>query len=1458
MKYLLTLFLSLLSYLLVAQNVIVEHYSKNQGLLNNMVSMTEKDSDGFMWFATWYGLCRFDGEKVLTYNHYQLDHDVPPRKIQYIIDDAKGFIWIKTIDHKLYLFDKKKECFKAVYGNIKRFVANVQVIKLQRAFDDYVLLLTKDKNLFLARVDEQGKVQIELLFEAKDYIDSSNYMLKSNLFFENNAYIGWIGVDYKINVLPKGEALKGKPADFFLNQVKLNSGSNFSSSVIQDKLMWLGTSDGYFYCIDSEKGNVTRHYIPQNMGAVTDILTTSAKALYVSVANKGVFEYSPDKRKSKKINVDVNERLVSHSFIDSYNKLWFHENERAVVYYDPVTNKSRRYPFSVSGKITSFIVEDAGEQGVLFLSPAGEALFFDRDNLTMCSINQIKSIMDVSPNQLFFHFFIDDEGTVWLSSTEKGVYHVYFPKKQFRTLVLPVTNKAAGKDDAGVRACFQSRNGDIWVGNRMKDVFRFDSKGYLVQTYPAYEELFGAVYHVMEDDKGNLWFATKGDGLVKLTPDVKAKYGYRFQRFKHNPSDNTSLSGDKIYYTYQDSHKRIWVCTLDGGLNLLHEQGGSITFFNDRNGFINYSAYGLPMEVRNIVEDKEGRMWVGTMDGLISFDGNFSNVSDIKFEAYRGRMRRAYADSDVCQLYKDSKDTVWASVFGGGLNKLVGYDEEKHEPEFVAYELVGNLKNEVITSIIEDRHGMLWLGTKLGVVCFDRQTGNFRTYTHYDGFPDFELEEGGVCTPTGEIWMGGTKGIIIFHPDELKEVDRTSKTFIVNCQIGNQDIRLVDNPSIVDRSISYVDEIKLNHDQSMFSFEFVTLSYVDRNSISYRYILEGYEEQWHFNGVNRLASYTNVPSGNYVFRVQAMDDNGVDSFSECKMRVIIRPPWWATWWAYVIYVLLGAGVLYMGIRLSVFLIRMRNNVYIDQRLSELKIRFFTNVSHELRTPLTLIQGPIQELKTEALSVKGKKYVELMEKNTLHMLKLVNQILDFRKIQNGKMRLHVSCFNLTELLAFFEKEFMIMAEEKAINLQFCPEVEELMVWGDKERLGTVVRNLLSNAFKFTSSGGSIRIVSGLAEDGKHCFIRVEDTGVGIPQNKLTEIFGRFSQADNAKGAYYQGTGIGLALSKEIVELHHGEIFAANGKQGAQFTVWLLLGKEQYKENEVDFYLDEQVVKEVPDCNERVADEKNGDASLLPSVLVVDDNVDLCNMLKLQLEDRFNIHLAHDGVEGLKMVNFHHPDVVVTDQMMPCMDGMEMLKRIRGDFQISHIPVIMLTAKGDEDSKIQAISQGANAYIVKPFSKDYLVVRIEQLLGERKRFREQMCGDNGEMNDKVELSDNYAGYLEKKDLDFIEKIHQVVEDNMENSDFNIDTIAASVGLSRSAFFKKLKSLTGLAPVDWVKEIRLNKSVELIKKTDLSISEIAFAVGFNDSGYFSKCFRKKYNQTPREYINAYRGKK
>ena len=647
----------------------------------------------------------------------------------------------------------------------------------------------------------------------------------------------------------------------------------------------------------------------------------------------------------------------------------------------------------------------------------------------------------------------------------------------------------------------------------------------------------------------------------------------------------------------------------------------------------------------------------------------------------------------------------------------------------------------------------------------------------------------------------------------------------------------------------------------MFTIEFAALNFYNPNRVFYRYILEGYEKEWHYNGKNRIASYTNVPSGSYTFRVETIDEANPELVSNRTLAITILPPWWLSWWAIVIYVVLGIIALYFSLRLAFFMIKMKNDIYIEQKVSEMKIKFFTNISHELRTPLTLIKGPIQELREhETLSPKGVQYVELMEKNTNQMLQLVNQILDFRKIQNGKMRLHVSLIDFNELVVSFQKEFRVLSEENEVSFTFQLPDAAIMIWADKEKLSIVIRNIISNAFKFTPSGGSIHVVAGLTEDGEHCFLRVEDNGIGIPQNKLTEVFERFSQGANAKNSYYQGTGIGLALSKEIVNLHHGMIRAESPEgKGTVFIVELLLGKEHYRISEVDFYVSDTETAPAGDVSstdimaEEDSEEQTEIDASLPNLLLVEDNKDLCQLIKLQLEDKFNIHIANNGVEGLKKVHLYHPDIVVTDQMMPEMDGLEMLQSIRKDFQISHIPVIILTAKNDEGAKTKAITLGANAYITKPFSKEYLLARIDQLLSERLLFRERIRLQME--NQKTTEEDSYEQYLVKKDVQFLEKIHQVIEENMDDSDFNIDTIASGIGLSRSAFFKKLKSLTGLAPVDLVKEIRLNKSVELIKNTDLSISEIAFAVGFKDSGYYSKCFRKKYNQTPREYMSEWR---
>src|SRR5574344_879124 len=546
------------------------------------------------------------------------------------------------------------------------------------------------------------------------------------------------------------------------------------------------------------------------------------------------------------------------------------------------------------------------------------------------------------------------------------------------------------------------------------------------------------------------------------------------------------------------------------------------------------------MDGRNITEDNDGRIWVGTMDGLMSFSNRFTSPEQIEFETYRGQSASSnIADNDIYVLYRDREGSIWVSVFGGGVSKLIGYDKITRRPLFKSYGLREGLNTDVVVSIVEDKDKYLWFVTEDGLSRFDRKTERIRNFDKSDGFFNVKMEESSALkTFDGELWLGCKQGVLIFSPDKIETLNVSYQTYIVDFQVSNRDLRSFREDPIRMESVKYADNIELKHNQSMFTIEFAALNYYNQNRVSYKYILEGYETEWHFNGKNRIASYTNVPPGEYVFRVQSIDEANPELLSEKTLHITILPPWWRTWWAYTIYTLIGLALLWAILKLTFFMIRMKNDIYIEQRLSELKIKFFTNISHELRTPLTLIKGPIQELKEkESLTEKGKQYVELMEKNTNQMLQLVNQILDFRKIQSGKMRLHVSQINLNTLVQSFQKEFRVLAEENEISFNFQLADETIYLWADKEKLETVIRNIISNAFKFTPSGGSIFVSTGLVEGSERCYIRVEDNGVGIPQNKLSEIFERFSQGENARNAYYQGTGIGLALSKEIISLHH---------------------------------------------------------------------------------------------------------------------------------------------------------------------------------------------------------------------------------------------------------------------------------------------------------------------------------
>ena len=1435
-------------------NLIINNYTSENGLPHNTVFSQVKDGDGFMWFGTWYGLTSFDGVKFRSYsNREDYNADIPPHKIQNVVEANDGNLWVKTIDHKLYLFDKKTELYFDVFNVIKdEYTVSPKFIKIQREANGNLLILTKNRDLLLAKSLGNGKIQVELLHNTQT---KRAQRQTSNLLFEDKRHISWVGLDFKILSVVKGKAFGSKPSDYILQKISLGNSQQFTCSALDKNKLWIGDNSGGIFKIDINNSQISRINTFSTLGAITNIAVNNS-ILYVTVYGKGIFEYNELTNQAQKILNPVTFN-ISESFIDSYDKVWFVLNQSTLFYYDPLNKSSRQFKLETGDANRSFCWQDGKELGMFFLSTSGDAYHFDRTTLSFTSLTSYPGFTKSNERLTFFNLLLDKDNILWLSSTNFGVFRISFPVQQFN-LLHPSGNSFT--QNKSVKSLQQTRNGDIWVAYRNAEVYQLNKYGAVKQVYNNNSFNIGSVYHMMEDSRGNIWFSTKGNGVVLAEPDPKSRYGFRFSRYTYDEENPNSLSGNDVYYTYEDSKNRVWIALFGGGLNLTQWQQGKLTFKNKFNSFEKYPGYGLYMEVRNIAEDKEGRLWVGTSDGLLSFPISFTNPDKIDFEIYRNETANSnVSDNDIYVLYKDSEQDLWAGVFGGGINKLTGYDEKKHRPIFKQYSNRTGLKSNVILSIIEDNSNGLWLATENAISRFDKKTETFRNYDRYDGFMDMKMEEeSAVRLQSGELLFGTRNGILSFDPKKIETYNCNYQTFIVDFKVSNRDLNSFTDDPILKSSIKYANSITLKHNQSNFVVEFAALNYYNQNRVSYRYILEGYEEEWHYNGKNRFATYPNVPHGTYLLRIQAIDEANIDLKSERTLEIIILPPWWLSWWMKIVYTLLFLGLAYLTVRGILFYMRMRNEMYVEQRVSELKIRFFTNISHELRTPLTLIMGPVQELKQkQSLSEKGLQYVSMIEKNANQMLQLVNQILDFRKIQNGKMVLNVSHLQLNSVIDSFHKEFSILAEESGIKFVFRLSPEDIFVWADKEKLEIVIRNILSNAFKFTHKGGTITVYTGYTSQKDKCYISIEDTGVGIPQNKLSEIFERFFQGDNYKNVQSPGTGIGLALSKEIVNLHHGEIHAESKQgQGTVFTVELQLNKDHFNPKEVNFYVGDTVSNESESSqlsSETPEDENDDNKNELPVLLVVEDNKDLCNLLRMQLEDKYKVYTAGNGVEGLKKVKQHHPDIVVTDQMMPEMTGTEMMTAMRNDFNISHIPVIILTAKTDDEAKLNAINLGANAYITKPFNKEYLVARIEQLLGDRKSFREKVWKQ--EKTEQPAVNETYENYLQEKDVEFLDKIHRIIEENIDNSEFNIDSIADTIGISRSAFFKKLKSLTGLAPVDTIKEVRLTKSLELLRNTDLTVSEVAYAVGFKESGYYGKCFRKKYNQTPTEYMNKYR---
>ncbi|MDO4160610.1 MAG: two-component regulator propeller domain-containing protein [Prevotellaceae bacterium] len=1447
----LLIFLFSLPFSIMGQsNLIVDRYTVEEGLPSNTVYSAIKDKDGFVWFGTWHGLCSFDGTKFTSFiTRTSRQSDMPPRKVRTIVDDGIGNLWVRNTDNHLYVFNKRTEIYHDIYNELKRFSVNVQVIKIQLASNGRVLVLTRNKNLFEAYVGKNDKIVINKLHDSKADIDQTSLKLKHNVLGESAERVYWISTDLNIDVVNKKDKRQLLP-----KAVLKNNATCFNKA---SQYLCIGTKTGDIYIVNTKTKKTDHH----SCGTKTDVYTVNVadgKVFYTT--SSGLYSCSEGNNTKSLTPLAANS---TRSFKDKYNNIWLCSNKGLLVRHETATGTSQTFTLPSDSLFAEMKFTDTGQNGMFMLMRNGEVWHYDHQTHIIQNINKLKEFGTGISEPRFFDIDIDSSGILWLSSTSNGIYKVCFPKYNFKFIFSNILRLSADENDVnGVRGIYQAKNGDLWIGTRNGELYCIDIKTNAVKRKFGKNEI-GSVYHMMEDKRGNYWFSTKGSGLIKATPDALSPQGLKLTRYVNHQENRFSLSSNRVYYTYQDSHDRIWVCTFYGGLNLIQQRkDGSIAFLNKKNSFKNYPDYDLYIDVRSIVEDRHGRLWVGTTDGLMSFDGNFKNAAEIKFETYREQHSPGVIDNDIYTMYKDHKGYIWMGIFGSGLNKIEYYDEHNHRPVLKPYVVNEKHGGDVISSMVEDHNNCLWMCTETGLTSLKEGSSFVRTYDRFAGFPNVNIEDNtSMCLKDGRILIGCRQGLLAFNPSIVRGENETKyNTFIVDFKVANRDLSDF-NPPIYEGSVKYAEKIELKHNLATFTIEFSSPYFTDNHLIPYIYILDGYEDQWHENGNNRIASYANVPPGHYKFRVKVNDNNS----PERVLEIVILPPWWATWWAYTIYAILLLLALYGATKLVLYMIKMRNEVYINDRLAELKIRFFTNVSHELRTPLSLIKGPIEELKTtEKLSPTGKEYLTLIDRNARKMLQLVNQILDFRKIQNGKMKLHISLVDINSMIEMLMQDFRMMAEERDIAFEFERSEEHVLAWCDAEKMGVVLNNLINNAFKYTSEGGKIIIVLEYDNGKNLCTIRVEDDGAGIPKSQLELIFERFSQADNkiSDDALHAGTGIGLSLSREYISMHHGRIWAENldGRPGVAFSVEIYTDKEHFSADEIEVYYDDSTAENhTKSTNAEIQEDiivaDNIEHEDSPTIMVVEDNHDLCRMLQLQLKDTYKVITAHDGAEGMDKIYRYHPDIIITDLMMPGMDGMELLKKVRQDFTISHIPVIMLTAKNTEEDRMKAVKRGANAFIPKPFSSSYLSARINQLLEEQRIFQRKMVVQSTVENTSESNKDEYEQHLVKKDIEFVHKIHEIIETNLNANDFNIDTIAETIGLSRSAFFKKLKSLTGFAPVDLVREIRLTKAAKLIETTDDSITEIAYSVGFRDSGYFGKCFRKKYEMTPKEYRNKKR---
>lgn len=1033
------------------------------------------------------------------------------------------------------------------------------------------------------------------------------------------------------------------------------------------------------------------------------------------------------------------------------------------------------------------IVED--NHGLIWISTYGKGLFVFNQDLTQ-SQHFVADKLGESPiaSNYLLGIIADRHDGVWVSSEYGGVSHIQVMDKGVERIY---PNGEGNMDFSNVvRMVKKMNDGTVMVGTRAGSLYHYSADMSQVLGKSHFDS---NVYGIVQMPNGETWIGTRGKGI----------YGAKGLDFKDR----------NVFCMASDAKHRMWIGTFGKGLSLVYPRKdgyGVKTFFAD--------SVGLN-EVRCMVIDKHGVLWCGTSGGLI-------RIPVDEFVKDASRYKTYVRDYEIRDVIVDRQGRLWLSASGDGL-VLVEPGDGETEPKFYVFNTSNGLVNNLVQSVVDTPDGNLWISTQQGVTAWNARKKSFENYMFSrNPMGNVYNENSAVCLDDGRVVLGGNYGLTIIQPSRLSHVSGLT--------------------DVVFTSYPYSDEITLTYEQRSPNIYFSTLDYSDVRNVKYTYRLEGFDQAWSQPSSTPWAAYQKLPAGKYLLHVKACTSDGTWG-KESTLVICIKPPFYLTSWAIMIYVLLVLGVIILVVKFVHDKNVLRNRIRLEQELTRYKLVFFTNIAHEFRTPLTLMQGSLEKekciMKANRWQTELEKTIRVMDKSVQRMLRLIDQLLEFRKMQAGKLKLSLQETDAVMFVKGICRMFDDAAESKEIAYSFESSEPAHAMFLDQQMIDKVVFNLLSNAFKYTPAKGTISVSLSFTDV---MTIRVADTGVGIPQEKREQLFSRFMQSSYTGESF----GIGLHLTHELVRTHHGEItYQENEGGGSVFVVTIPLQKDCYEAS--DFLVKDSPILKADLTKERDGqEEKTTDA--VPSapsaplnrrtILLIEDDNDVREFLLSELESCFDLKVASDGKAGIAMAKELDVDLIVSDVMMPGMNGFELTKRLKNSFETSHIPIILLTALSTDENVLEGTESGADAYITKPFSPQLLMARILQLLNQREILRQKFG--------KVPQEIRSAMLRNEQDSLFVKRLDSIVYSRLGEQDLSVDKVAGLLHLGRTIFYKKVRGTTGYTPNEYIRVIRLRKAAELLKEGEKNVSEVAYAVGFDNPYYFSKCFKEQFGMPPSQY--------